>query len=85
MKQNKGVILGLDKGPGEFEKHQMMDGAVIPEAINFGQQPSNSKKTAERNLRALASCSEKLLQALTDALFTVPNDKHIHLKVFYLF
>lgn len=81
VKQNKGVILGLDKGPGEFEKHQMMDGAVIPEAINFGQQPSNSKKTAERNLRALASCSEKLLQALTDALFTVPNDKHIHLKV----
>lgn len=83
MNQNKGV-LGLEKGPGEFEKHPMMDGAMIPTAINFEQQPSYSKRTAERNLRALTSCSEKLLRALTDALFTVPHDKHIHLKVFYL-
>lgn len=84
MNQNKGVVRDLDKGPGEFENHPMMDGAIIPEAKNFGRQPSYSKKTAERNLTALISCSEKLLRALTDALFTVPHDKHIHLKVFYL-
>ncbi|XP_074378997.1 uncharacterized protein LOC141720464 isoform X2 [Apium graveolens] len=81
VNQNKGVVLGLNKGPGELEKHSMMDGAMIPKTINFMQQPSYSKKTAERNLRALTSCSEKLLRALTDALFTVPHDKHMHLKV----
>ncbi|KAK1384617.1 NUC173 domain-containing protein [Heracleum sosnowskyi] len=81
VNQNKGVVLGLDKGPGEFEKHPMMDGAIIPEAKIFGRQPAYSVKTAEKNLRALTSCSEKLLRALTDALFTVPHDKHIHLKV----
>ncbi|WOG91007.1 hypothetical protein DCAR_0310255 [Daucus carota subsp. sativus] len=75
VNQNRGVVLGLDKGPGESEKHRVMDGA-----ISFVQQPSYTKKTAERNLKALTSCSEKLLRALTDALFTVPQDKHTHLK-----
>lgn len=79
MNQNRGVVLGLDKGPGESEKLRVMDGA-----ISFVQQPSYTKKTAERNLKALTSCSEKLLRALTDALFTVPHDKHTHLKVFLL-
>nr|QEY02176.1 RRP12-like protein [Oliveria decumbens] len=80
VNQNKGLVLGLDKGPGEFGKQPIMDGAMITAAMNSKQQPSYSKKTAERNLRALTSCSEKLLRALTDALFTVPHDKHIHLK-----
>lgn len=54
-------------------------------ATNFEKKPSYSIKTADKNLRALASCSEKLLQALTDVLFELPHEKRTYLKVFIIF
>ncbi|CAK9182413.1 unnamed protein product [Ilex paraguariensis] len=48
--------------------------------IAFESKPSYSKKTASRNVRALVSCSEELLLALTDVLFDSPPEKRSFLK-----
>lgn len=45
---------------------------------------SYSKKTANKNIKALASCSEELLQALVDVMFKLAPDNHEYLKVLFL-
>lgn len=53
--------------------------------MNFGNKPSYSIKIAEKNLRALAACSQMLIQALTNVLFEVPREKRTYLKVLTIF
>ncbi|XP_024982279.1 RRP12-like protein isoform X1 [Cynara cardunculus var. scolymus] len=64
VKQNRSV-LSADQGDVEVSK--------LPKT-------SYSKKTATRNIKALASCSEELLQAFTKLLVKVPLEKHAFLK-----
>lgn len=78
VNQNK-VVLSFGKDVGEFAKLPKMDEAK-GSATNFEKKLSYSIKTADRNLRALASCSEKLLQSLTDVLFELPHEKRTYLK-----
>lgn len=48
--------------------------------IKFRNVPSYSKKTATKNLKALASYSTELLQALTDLFFVSSSEKRSYLK-----
>lgn len=42
---------------------------------------SYSKKTANKNIKALGSCSEELLLALVDVMFKSAPDNNEYLKV----
>ncbi|XP_057982084.1 uncharacterized protein LOC131167333 isoform X2 [Malania oleifera] len=48
--------------------------------VELKNVPLYSKKTATRNVRALASVSKELLQVLTDVLFDSPPEKHSFIK-----
>lgn len=52
-------------------KHSMMQSSSVV----------YSKKTATKNIRALASCSMELLEALTDLFLSSPPEKRSYLKV----
>ncbi|KAL3533763.1 hypothetical protein ACH5RR_007284, partial [Cinchona calisaya] len=59
-------------------------GAKLPKtenlAIELKSRQCYSKKNASKNIRALASCSQELLQALIDVFFELPIDTHGSLK-----
>lgn len=65
MKQNKN-FLGSDLGDDEASK--------LPKI-------SYSKKTATKNIKALALCSEALLKAFTKVFFKVSLKKRAFIKV----
>ncbi|XP_059646290.1 uncharacterized protein LOC132291822 [Cornus florida] len=76
--QNKNII-GSNQGAGEFVKLPKTC-EVKDSSIEFDRKPSYSKKIASRNIRALASCSKELLQALTDIFFDSAPEKRAILK-----
>lgn len=52
--------------------------------MEFGMLPSYSKKEANRNMKALASCSNQLLLVLSDLFINSSTDNHSPLKVVHL-
>lgn len=52
--------------------------------LEFGILPAYSKKVAMRNVKALASCSNQLLQILSDSFINSFSDDRVPLKVVYL-
>ncbi|THG23743.1 hypothetical protein TEA_015409 [Camellia sinensis var. sinensis] len=50
-------------------------------SVVFESKPPYSKKITSKNIRALASCSKELAQALVDVFFGSPPEKHAYLKV----
>ncbi|XP_028766675.1 RRP12-like protein isoform X1 [Neltuma alba] len=48
--------------------------------MEFGTSPSYSKKEANRNIKALASCSNQLLRVLSDLFINSHSGNHIPLK-----
>lgn len=59
----------------------MNQNTVVP---NFSDVSVNSKKTASKNMKALASSSAELLQALAELFVDSVPTKRSHLKVFLL-
>lgn len=75
MNQNKQVLAADD-----------LVGAKLPETKNIPhdlRKQSYSKKIANNNIKALASCSEELLQSLIDVFLELPSDRHESLKVIF--
>uniref|UniRef100_A0A5B6YH98 Putative RRP12-like protein isoform X1 n=1 Tax=Davidia involucrata TaxID=16924 RepID=A0A5B6YH98_DAVIN len=78
VNQNRSV-LGSNHGAGEFAKLPKTP-EIKDSAIECESKPSYSKKIASRNIKALASCSEELLQTLTDVFFSSAPEKRTYLK-----
>ncbi|CAI9099900.1 OLC1v1036792C3 [Oldenlandia corymbosa var. corymbosa] len=70
---NKQVLASDDHSVTELPKSEN-----FPE--NIWSKHAYSKKIANKNIRALASCSEELLRALIDVFFKLPSDRHENLK-----
>ena len=58
----------------------MNQNAVVP---NFNDVAVYSKKTESKNMKALVSCSAKLLQPLAELFVDSVPTKRSHLKVFF--
>ncbi|KAM7500162.1 hypothetical protein LguiA_024576 [Lonicera macranthoides] len=78
VNQNRSV-LGPDIGAGDFATLPKTD-ELGDSTIKLESKPTYSKKVANRNVRALASCSEELLRVLRDVLFESHYEKHSYLK-----
>ena len=74
MSQNKS-ILRSNEGDCESNTCSIKDSMMQSSGVAY------SKKTATKNIRALASCSMELLEALTDLFFSSPPEKRLYLKV----
>lgn len=75
MNQNRS-ILRSSEGDCESNTYAIKDSMIQSSSV-----ASYSKKTATKNIGALASCSMELLQALTDLFFGSPPEKRSYLKV----
>ncbi|CAL5420826.1 unnamed protein product [Camellia sinensis] len=78
VNQNKTVVRS-NEGTGEFAtlpKTSEINGS----SLVFKSKPPYSKKIASRNIRALASCTRELVQALVDVFFDSPPEKRAYLK-----
>ncbi|KAL2501759.1 ARM repeat superfamily protein [Forsythia ovata] len=78
VNENKSAFMS-DQGSGGLTKVQNT-GLVENLAVDLKSRHFYSKKTANRNVKALASASKELLQALTNVLLETPPDKRRHLK-----
>ncbi|KAL2501748.1 ARM repeat superfamily protein [Forsythia ovata] len=78
VNENKSALVS-DQGSGGLTKVQNT-GLVENLAVDLKSRHFYSKKIASRNVKALASASKELLQALTNVLFETPPDKRRHLK-----
>ncbi|KAA8517112.1 hypothetical protein F0562_017405 [Nyssa sinensis] len=78
VNQNRNVLRS-NLGAGEFAKLPK-DSEIKDSSIEFESKASYSKKCASRNIGAMASCSEELLQTLTDVFFSSPPEKRTYLK-----
>ncbi|KAK4371480.1 hypothetical protein RND71_010955 [Anisodus tanguticus] len=67
VNKNKNV-LASDNVSGELIAHQT-EGENLDLALEFKRKSSYSKKSASKNIKALASCSEEWLQALVNVFF----------------
>lgn len=56
-------------------------GAVTDPVPELGNIPTYSKKTATKNIKAVAQCSAELLQALIDSFIGSAPEKRSYLKV----
>ena len=74
MNQNRS-ILRSSEGDCESNTYAIKDSMIQSSSV-----ASYSKKTATKNIGALASCSMELLQALTDLFFGSPPEKRSYLK-----
>ncbi|KAL6987160.1 hypothetical protein U1Q18_012915 [Sarracenia purpurea var. burkii] len=77
VKQNRSVRVREDAG--EFPSPPKTS-EIIDSSIELKSKTPYSKKIASRNIRALASCSEELLQALIDLFFGSPPGMRSYLK-----
>lgn len=78
MKQNKSALnQNTDAGESKYfaEKESV---------LGLSSVPTFSKKTATKNIKALASYSTELLQTLTDLYIDSPPEKRSYLKVLFL-
>ncbi|XP_022888276.1 RRP12-like protein [Olea europaea var. sylvestris] len=78
INQNKSALTSYHGSEGRTKVQNT--GLAENTAVDLKSRHFYSKKTASRNIKALASCSKELLQALTNVLFETPPDKHRHLK-----
>lgn len=74
VSQNKSVL-----NPGG-DAGESIPNAVKISVLDFGKLPTYTKKSATRNIRALASCSTELLTALTDLFVDSLPEKRSYLK-----
>ncbi|KAK3023516.1 hypothetical protein RJ639_044782, partial [Escallonia herrerae] len=78
VNQNRSVLRSGEGADNSVKVSMMAD--VRDLALKVENRPSYSKKVASKNIRALASCSKELLQALIDVLFIAPREKRSFLK-----
>ncbi|XP_058083302.1 uncharacterized protein LOC131231204 isoform X2 [Magnolia sinica] len=79
VNQNKAIVRANQDAKESPNKLSVL---IMKDAYTeSGSVPSHySKKIASRNIRAIASSSMDLLQALIDAFFNSPSEKRAHLK-----
>lgn len=75
MNQNKSVV-NQKIGAGEANSY-----ATNEPVRELGNVPTYSKKTASKNIKAVAACSAELLQALIDLFVDSAPGKRLYLKV----
>ncbi|KAK3010162.1 hypothetical protein RJ639_011407, partial [Escallonia herrerae] len=78
VNQNRSVLRSGEGADNSVKVSIMAD--VSDLALKVENKPSYSKKVASKNIRALASYSKELLQALIDVLFIAPREKRSSLK-----
>lgn len=78
VNQNKS-ILASDGDPQGFTKFLKLEEADYFMPM-LRSKHSYAKKTANKNIKALGSCSEELLQALVDVMFKLAPDNKNYLK-----
>ncbi|KAK0598624.1 hypothetical protein LWI29_036449 [Acer saccharum] len=74
VNQNRSVLISkknLDESNMDEVKNSVSENGTVP---------PYSKKTATKNIRAFASCSAGLLQALTNLFIDSPREKYTYLK-----
>lgn len=75
MNQNRSVMLSKCDGGASN------DNAVKDSVLECQNVATYSKKTATKNIKALASCSSKLLHALADLFVDSQSGKPSYIKV----
>lgn len=83
MNKNKNV-LASDNFSGEPIVHQT-ENENLDLALEFKRKCSYSKKSASKNIKALASCSEEWLQALINVIFESSPANYQQFKVCIVF
>ncbi|CAI9761159.1 unnamed protein product [Fraxinus pennsylvanica] len=78
VNQNKSALTSDHGSEGQTKVQNT--GLAESIAVDLKSRHFYSKRTASRNIKALASGSKELLQALTNVLFKTHPDKHRHLK-----
>ncbi|KAK2975135.1 hypothetical protein RJ640_010815, partial [Escallonia rubra] len=78
VNQNRSVLRSGEGADNSVKVSMMAD--VSDLALKVEDKPSYSEKVASKNIRALASYSKELLQALIDVLFIAPREKRSYLK-----
>ncbi|XAR68507.1 hypothetical protein NMG60_11003649 [Bertholletia excelsa] len=73
------TVLRSNEHAGEFATLSKIS-RINDSAIEFRSKHPYSKKIASRNIKALASCSMELLQALMNVFFEAPPSKREYLK-----
>ncbi|KAK4281892.1 hypothetical protein QN277_013336 [Acacia crassicarpa] len=82
MHENISMALQIlvDENRTVSQKRSESNCSAPQDKMEFGILPSYSKKEANRNIKALASCSDQLLRVLSDLFINSRSGNHIPLK-----